>query len=352
MQGIQTVTRRAALRSGAGALVALLAACGGGKSTPTTTPVPTATLAPAATTTPVVVVPTATIAPPTSVPPLATSTAALTINATPTPLAASTAQVSATGTTLSATSAALSATATTVAPTTGVSSAVSGTAVAPVLVGTPAVAVDPAAQANVDKARARFDALTALHFVLTIEGDIFLDTSRTIKLRSGDGDILRPDRVALTAKASTGPINAQLKFIQIGPDAYLTNILTGKWDRAPEGISYDPRLVFDKQNGVSGIMGRVKTWQIVENTKVGGTDTQHIRGAVPVDAVNELVSSSLRGDNVDVDLFIEPKNSDVIKFVLSEQAAAIPAMSPASKWTLDLSKQNENIKIDAPTIGA
>jgi hypothetical protein len=95
----------------------------------------------------------------------------------------------------------------------------------------------------------------------------------------------------------------------------------------------------------------VRGWTLVGNEKVNGVDTQHVRGPVQVESVNALVSSSLRGDNVDVDLYVEPKNSDVVKFILSEQPAAVAPGTAAARWTLDLSKQNDAIKIDAPTIG-
>lgn len=301
-------------------LVTLLAACGG-KSKPTATPVsvtvaPSANLATAtasATNTPIAASPT-----PSPMP------------ATPTPLAVATTAVVATGTALSATSTAF----------TGATPA-----------GTVA-ASDPAAQAVVDKARVRFDKVNTLHFALAIDGDVFLDKLRTQKLKSADGDLVRPDKVAVTAKAAVGPINAQLKFIQIADDAYLTNILTGKWEKAPQGFAYDPRLVFDRDKGVTAILTRVGGWSLVDTMKIDGTETQHVRASVPTASVNDLVSSSLRGDMVDVDLYIEPKNNDVVRLVIGEQASAVTAGTVAARWTLDLAKQNDNIKIDPPTLGA
>lgn len=291
------------------AVTLLLASCGGKKATPTAANAPAATA---------VTIPSATT-------PLPTATTA----ATPTSLA-----VNATGTALSATS-----------------SAFTGSAAPGAPQGTVRTS-DPQAQAVVDKARTRFDQVNTLHFAVSVEGDVFLDKLRTQKLKSADGDLVRPDKVSLIAKASVGPVNAQLKFIQIGDDAYVTNILTGKWEKAPAGFAYDPRIVFDKDKGVSAIMGKVRGWTLVGSEKVNGVDTQHVRGPVPVESVNALVSSSLRGDTVDVDLYVENKNNDVVRFILSEQPGAVAAGTVAAKWSLDLSKQNDAIKIDPPTIGS
>ncbi|MHB8644671.1 MAG: LppX_LprAFG lipoprotein [Thermomicrobiales bacterium] len=299
-------------------MVLVLTACGGKKATPTAN-------APAAPTA------LATALPPTAPPATATATA---IPATPTPLASTATALVATGTALSATSGAF------------VGSATPNAAAS---VATPS---DPQAQAVVDKARTRFDQVNTLHFTAGIEGDVYLDKQRTQKLKSADGDLVRPDKVSLSAKVQVGPINAQLKFIQIGDNAFLTNILTGKWEQAPGGFAYDPRIVFDQNRGVSAILTKVQGWQLVGSEKINGTDTQHVRAAVPTAIVNDLVSASLRGDTVDVDLYIEPKNNDVVRLILAERPDAVTAGTTAVRWTLDLSKQNVNITINAPTIGS
>ncbi len=304
------------------AVVLVLVACGGKKATPTAN-APAPALATVSVTAPVPTAPpaTATAIPPTAIP------------VTPTPLAANATAIVATGTALSATSSAFLGSAT---PDTVQS------------VGPPSA---PHPQATVDKARARFDQVNTLHFTVGIEGDVYLDTYRTQKLKSADGDLVRPDKVSLTAKAQVGPVNAQLKFIQIGNDAYLTNILTGKWEKAPSGFAYDPRIVFDQDRGVSAILSKVRGWQPAPNVTINGSDTQHVTAPVPTATVNDLVSSSLRGDMVDVDLFIEPKNNDVVRIVLAERPDAVTAGTAAVRWTIDLSKQNATITVNAPTIG-
>jgi hypothetical protein len=274
---------------------------------------------------------------PTNTPNAPTAAAQITAApATPTPLPTST-PVLATATSLSATSTAF------------VSSA---TAAAPTVPGTPMPPSDPKAQAVVDKARTRLDQVNTLHFTVTIDGDLFIDALKTQRVKSAEGDLVRPDKVSASAKVAAGPVNATVKFIQIGDDVYMTNILTGKWEKAPGGLGYDPRVVFDKENGVTAILGKVSGWQFVDTTKVNGADTQHVRGPVPVQSVNALVAGSLRGDTIDVDLYVEGKNNDIVRLVLAEQPAAVAPGTVAARWTLDLSKQNDNITISAPQIGS
>ncbi len=287
--------------------------------------------------------PTATVAPPTTAPTVPATVAptvaptATALPPTPTPLPSPTPALSV------ATPALTTATALSATSTAFVSTITAGNPTVPVATS------DPKAQAVVDKARARFDQVNTMHFTLNVEGDLYIDDFRTQKLRSAEGDLVRPDRVAVSAKVSVGPVNATIKFIQIGNDAYITNILSGKWEPAPAGFAYDPRIIFDRDLGASAILGNVTGWQFVENTKINGIDTQHVRGPVPVQSVGALVGGVLRGDTVDADLYVDTKTNDIVRFVIAERPEVAVAPSPvAARWTLDLSKQNDKITIDAP----
>jgi lipoprotein LprG len=239
-------------------------------------------------------------------------------------------------------------------PTAPPSTASTGSSSAPVasrMAETLAVAVssaDPQAQAIVDDARARLDQVNAVHYLLTIDGDLAIDAAKTLKIRSAEGDLLRPDKASATAKVAIGPVNATVRFMQIGNDSYMTNLLTGKWEKAPGGLGFDPSVVLDSQNGVASMLSKISGWQYIESTQVDGVDTQHLRGSVPVEAVNAFLAGSMRGDAVDVDLYVAGQNNDMVRFVIAEQPAAVTPGTVVARWTLDLSNQNGNISILPP----
>jgi len=227
-----------------------------------------------------------------------------------------------------------------------------GAAIAPGgVVPASAAATGPQAQAAVDRARARFAQVSALHFVLTTQGSLYLDASRTQALTAAEGDLLRPDRVSLTATLSAGSVITQQRLIQIGGDAYLTTMPTGTWEKAPAGFSYDAGFLFDQEGGVPAILGKGRDWQPVETVMVNGVATQHVRGPVPAASVNALVGSPMRGEEVNVDLYIQPTSADIVRVIVSEQPSVVAANVLPTRWSLDLSKQNEIIVIEAPTLG-
>lgn len=171
------------------------------------------------------------------------------------------------------------------------------------------------------------------------------------RLTAAAGDLLRPDRVSLTATLSAGPVATEVRLIQIGDDAYLAEAPTGKWEKALAGFSYDTASLFDTEGGVSAALGKGAAWQLVETATVDGVETQHVRGPLPAGSVGNLVGSSPQGEYVDVDLYIRPSNADIVKVIVSERPSVPPANAPTPRWTLDLSKQDEGIAIEAPTLG-
>ncbi len=64
----------------------------------------------------------------------------------------------------------------------------------------------------------RLDEVKAVHFEVAIEGDAFIDTSRTISLRSASGDIVTPDKMQTKIKIGLGSANIDVSLVTIGND--------------------------------------------------------------------------------------------------------------------------------------
>ncbi|MBX6342963.1 MAG: LppX_LprAFG lipoprotein, partial [Thermomicrobiaceae bacterium] len=107
----------------------------------------------------------------------------------------------------------------------------------------------PSAQSILDAAAQRFGQINSAHFKLQIAGNVYLDEARTLTLRGAEGDIARPDRASAKAQVAVASQNLNISMIAIGNDQYITNFLTGSWMRAPSGLSYNPAILFDEQQG-------------------------------------------------------------------------------------------------------
>lgn len=201
-------------------------------------------------------------------------------------------------------------------------------------------------QSILDAASQRFSAIKSAHFSLSIDGDVFLDAGRTLALRSAEGDVARPNSASAKASIAFGGATISINMIAVGIDQYITNFLSGKWERAPQGLNYNPSILFDQQNGIQGVLKQAKGVSIVGNETVNGVKAFHLRGTVAKAAVAPMTGGAFQGDPIDFDLWVSQDSNDIVKIVLHDTAASQGA-TPAI-WTLQITNQNAPVSITPP----
>lgn len=131
----------------------------------------------------------------------------------------------------------------------------------------------------------------SMRFGLKIEGDTFIDESKNIKLVSARGQLARPDSVAVDFQVSLfGAGSVSIRMISIGPKAWTTDLLTGEWGVAPTEFGYDPTVLYDNQNGLGPIMGRIQQPELIGTEEVRGRSVHHISGVASQETI-ALVTS-------------------------------------------------------------
>lgn len=191
----------------------------------------------------------------------------------------------------------------------------------------------------------RWDETDTVAFDLQIEGETYLDESETIELRSAEGQIKRPDQAIATANVSFGFVNFEVSLVFIGEAAYMTDVLSGSWGEAPGDFSYNPGVIMDDESGVTSVLTQLDNASLVGEEVVGGKPVFHITGTVADSQINNMTSGGLKGDEIDVDIWIDEGNFDVLKVVLT---APPSGDDEATIWTLTLSDQNQPVTIERP----
>jgi hypothetical protein len=186
----------------------------------------------------------------------------------------------------------------------------------------------------------------AVHFVLSVDGDTFIDTGQRIRLLGAEGDLKRPDRVRTTFQAEIMGRAISLQLITIGEQSWTTNILNGKWEEAPLEFAYRPDVLFSTQDGIGPVMGRVQNVTRLPDEKLDGTLAYHLQASVDESVVGPLTYYTLHGSPVTVDLWIDQETSDLLQARMSEPPGS-DRPKPAV-WTLQLSHHGEDIDIDPP----
>ena len=196
------------------------------------------------------------------------------------------------------------------------------------------------------RASRRLAETPTVHFHLDVAGESYVDTGKNIRLLEAEGDLQRPDRVSATFKAEVLGRTITLQLITVGDQTWTTNILTGAWGPAPKEFAYRPTILFDNQDGIGPVMGRVQDARRLEDEEVDGRPTYHVVAEVAESVIETLTYKTMTGSPVIVDLWIDRETDDLLRARLSEPPTAGKA-EPAV-WTLDLSDHGEKVSIEPP----
>jgi len=198
------------------------------------------------------------------------------------------------------------------------------------------------------QASERMASTKSLRFHLGVEGVTYIDLANTIQLLEASGELQRPDRVHARFKIKIPPgVTITTEIITISGETWSTDIITGKWGKAPAEFTYDPTVLFDNQGGVGPVMNKVENPQIVGTENVQNKNAYHINGTATEAIVGPVTSNTMHGSPIAVDLWIDVQTYDLLRAKLAEPSTNGKA-NPAT-WTLDLFDQDKQITVDPPT---
>jgi hypothetical protein len=139
----------------------------------------------------------------------------------------------------------------------------------------------------------RMEQEPAFHFELEIENGR-IQIVRGINIERAEGDIAAADRVYFKVEARVGPLLAELEIIVLPDESWITNPITGRWER--EDI--DIEQFFNPADGITATMRA-----IAETTRAEITATETIDGTL-THRVESVVDSEL------LTLFGQPREGD------------------------------------------
>ncbi len=209
------------------------------------------------------------------------------------------------------------------------------------------IAQDDDVNAILAAASQRLADIESLHFTLRIDGDTFIDETQTLKLESAEGDLARPDKVSVEFKVSLfGAGTVSIRMITVGEDSWTTDLISGNWGDAPPEFGYNPSVLYDNQNGLGPVMGKLENPTLEGEEEVNDRDAHHIKGTASAETIEPLTSGTMTGDNVEIELWIDLETSDLLRVKVYEPESD-EKENPAT-WELNLSRFNEKVTIEPP----
>ncbi|MCO5223871.1 MAG: LppX_LprAFG lipoprotein [Thermomicrobiales bacterium] len=210
-----------------------------------------------------------------------------------------------------------------------------------------ALAEDADIETILSDAATRLQETDSMSFKMELEGTTYVDEMKTIQLLGAEGVMQRPDRVDVTFTAlvlKTQQIS--IRMITVGEDAWITDIVTGKWVPSPPEFGYNPSVLYDDTDGLGPVMGRMDDPQLQDSEKIDGRETWHITATVEGEVTQKMTSGTMRGTTQSLEVWIDKENSNLLRIRIAEPTDE--DLDDPATWTLTLSDHGKDVKIERP----
>lgn len=200
-----------------------------------------------------------------------------------------------------------------------------------------------------DRASERLADTQTMQFELEVEGDSYIDDTNTMRIIAARGDLERPDKVDVEFQINLlGAQNVTIRMITIGDEAWTTDLLTGKWGPAPEEFGYNPAVLFDNQDGLGPVAGRLQDPTVEGSETIGGRDAWKITGTVDEQTIEPLTSGVIQGDEIGIAIWVDKESSNILRIEIEEPE--IEGKEHPATWTMTLTGHDSDIEIEAPDL--
>lgn len=206
---------------------------------------------------------------------------------------------------------------------------------------TPTSAAPETAQELLAKAGPVLQALDSVRFEIDVEGDpVYIDGAELLAASRAEGQYQAPASFQAIVEVVTFGIRAELGAINIGADQWITNPITGDWEKLPPDFGFDPLTLFDPDIGLGATLAQgVKGSRFVGPSS--GVDKYLVAGTLEGSQVSVITAGLVSEPEVDVVLTIDAETSRV-------ESVAFDTGGGASQWLVSFSEFDQPVTIDPP----
>ena len=138
----------------------------------------------------------------------------------------------------------------------------------------------------------------------------------------------------------------EIGMINIGEQAYITNLANGQWEEAaPDSL---PINLGDFGVTLAGIVDEVRSPRLLGQENIDGLDFYHIGGSITSEALKGLVPSAATGFTVELQMWTERETGMLRRALITGQVVATDVVE--SERQLKLDRINEPVTIEPPEL--
>ena len=199
----------------------------------------------------------------------------------------------------------------------------------------------------------RMSSLQGFHLLFDRSGaPAFLDSGETLSLSKMEGHYDAPDRVKATVRVIAPGIVADVDVISIGSIQWQTNVYTGEWEELPANWGFNPGTLFDQKIGLQAILladvSQLNLQEMQELDEMPGKKLYALSGKLSGDTIFSLSNGLIGPDEMDIQIWIDPKTFDLHRVVLSEH---LGDTEKERFWQFDFWDFDKTEGINPPILG-
>jgi hypothetical protein len=159
-------------------------------------------------------------------------------------------------------------------------------------------------------------------------------------IQEAEGDIIKPDKISVRFSGTIGGFALKSGLVTLGEESYMTNPLSGQWERVPKEVS--PLGFFDPRQGIAAMTSQIEQVTL----RPDGKEIYRITGRLPAQALAPLVGDTAEEATIAVELVIDANRLYVVEAQF--EGRVTPDEPEATVRVITLSRFNEPVTIEPP----
>lgn len=206
-------------------------------------------------------------------------------------------------------------------------------------------AVDP--DEVINQAAMRMGDVETVSFFLERTGQpVYIDEDDLLEFTSAEGRFAAPASTDALLTVRALGIPTQVGAVQIGGDTWITNPVTGNWEEAPAGFTFDVATLFDATTGWTELLnGGLTNVTFIGEEELEGTRLAHFRVTAPADRIEQITAGMVSGQAVDGDLRIVIDTGEIRELTFNTNVAG-----GVTTWSLQMSDYGADVEITVPDL--
>ncbi|MCY4639056.1 MAG: LppX_LprAFG lipoprotein [Chloroflexi bacterium] len=197
------------------------------------------------------------------------------------------------------------------------------------------------AQALLGRAADRMEQLESFRFDLTHENGATV-IARGLLMERARGEVVGSDRLRAEVRARAGPLAVDIEIRIVGEQGWMTNPLTGRWEREDLTLA----SIFDPVGGVTALMRAASDARVVARESIEGADYYRVEATVDSADLGLLIPGAEAGRTLPAQALVSVEDATVRRVEIRGAASALEAEEIVRR--LEISDVGGEFSIEAP----